>query len=44
MGSVFAKPNGKRCDSVTVTSTVFADEKSIVPLLQNGKALLEDEA
>lgn len=42
---LFIKPNGKRCESVTVTSTVFADEKNIVPLVPSiGKAFLEDEA
>ena len=35
---------GKRCESVTVTSTVFADEKGIVPLSKDGKAPLEDDA
>lgn len=32
MDSAAAEPDGKRCESVTVTSTVFADEKSILPL------------
>ena len=35
---------GKRCESVTVTSTVFADDEGIMPLSKDGKAPSKDDA